>query len=92
MCLRGCAFVCLYFYAYSYFFVQCFHWQTKRLVVLKLGEEAVELGHNDHEKSAGIEENTLIASLCDLLERVWSHGVQLKQVRIVFCRNFRSTL
>ena len=58
-----------------------YFFKTKRLVVLKLGEEAVELGHNEH-SSAGIEENTLIASLCDLLERVWSHGVQLKQVKL----------
>eukprot|EP00794_Sanderia_malayensis_P012905 gene12905-14235_t len=55
--------------------------KTKRLVVLKLGEEALELGHNEN-STAGIEENTLIASLCDLLERVWSHGVQLKQLEI----------
>lgn len=48
-------------------------------MVLKLGQEAVELGHAGP-NSSGIEENTLIASLCDLLERVWSHGVQLKQV------------
>ncbi|KAG7235831.1 hypothetical protein INR49_002131 [Caranx melampygus] len=27
----------------------------------------------------GLEENTLIASLCDLLERIWSHGLQVKQ-------------
>ena len=54
------------------------------MVVLKLGEEAVELGHNEH-SSAGIEENTLVASLCDLLERVWSHGVQLKQVNMICC-------
>uniref|UniRef100_A0A7M5X9F3 DENN domain-containing protein 5A n=1 Tax=Clytia hemisphaerica TaxID=252671 RepID=A0A7M5X9F3_9CNID len=53
--------------------------KTKRLVVLKLGQEAVELGHAGP-NSSGIEENTLIASLCDLLERVWSHGVQLKQL------------
>jgi RUN domain len=26
----------------------------------------------------GVEENTLIASLCDLLEKVWSHGLQNK--------------
>ena len=28
----------------------------------------------------GVEENTLIASLCDMLERVWGHGLQAKQV------------
>lgn len=27
---------------------------------------------------AGVEENTLVASLCDLLERVWSHGLHKK--------------
>ena len=48
--------------------------------MLKLGQEAVELGHGN-QSMLGIEENTLIASLCDLLERVWSHGVQLKQVK-----------
>ncbi len=52
-------------------------------MVLKLGEVAVELGHTEN-STAGIEENTLIASLCDLLERVWSHGVQLKQVGFQF--------
>ena len=53
--------------------------KTKRLVILKLGQEAVELGHTDP-NTVGIEENTLIASICDLLERVWSHGVQLRQL------------
>ena len=53
--------------------------------MLKLGQEAVELGHGS-QITLGIEENTLIASLCDLLERVWSHGVQLRQVRgFFFC-------
>lgn len=51
--------------------------------MLKLGQEAVELGHGS-QIAFGIEENTLIASLCDLLERVWSHGVQLRQVREYF--------
>ena len=46
---------------------------------MKLGQEAVELGHAGP-NTLGIEENTLIASLCDLLERVWSHGVHFKQV------------
>lgn len=27
----------------------------------------------------GVEENTLIASLCDLMEKIWSHGLQNKQ-------------
>lgn len=47
-----------------------------------MGREAVELGHGEV-NITGVEENTLIASLCDLLERIWSHGLQVKQVRIV---------
>ena len=53
--------------------------QTKRMLVQKMGQEAVDLGHGDM-TVVGIEENTLIASLCDLLERIWSHGLQQKQV------------
>ena len=45
----------------------------------KMGREAVELGHGEV-NITGVEENTLIASLCDLLERIWSHGLQVKQV------------
>lgn len=45
----------------------------------KMGQEAVELGHNDA-SIIGVEENTLIASLCDLMERIWSHGLQTKKV------------
>lgn len=55
--------------------------QTKRMLVEKMGREAVELGHGEV-SITGVEENTLIASLCDLLERIWSHGLQVKQVRI----------
>lgn len=50
------------------------------MLVQKMGQEAVELGHGEATLS-GVEENTLIASLCDLLERIWSHGVQSKQVQ-----------
>jgi hypothetical protein len=51
------------------------------MLVEKMGTEAVELGHGNGESSLdGVEENTLIASLCDLLERIWSHGLQKKQV------------
>lgn len=45
-----------------------------------MGREAVELGHGEA-TITGVEENTLIASLADLLERIWSHGLQAKQVR-----------
>ena len=46
-----------------------------------MGHEAVELGHGEA-NITGLEENTLIASLCDLLERIWSHGLQVKQVTV----------
>ena len=54
--------------------------KIKKILVQKMGQEAVDLGHSDANIS-GVEENTLIASLCDLLERVWSHGLQTKEVR-----------
>ena len=53
------------------------------MLVEKMGQEAVELGHGEA-TITGVEENTLIASLCDLLERIWSHGLQQKQVHITF--------
>jgi hypothetical protein len=49
------------------------------MLVEKMGQEAVELGHGEG-NITGVEENTLIASLCDLLERIWSHGLQTKKV------------
>uniref|UniRef100_A0A8B9KUL6 DENN/MADD domain containing 5B n=1 Tax=Astyanax mexicanus TaxID=7994 RepID=A0A8B9KUL6_ASTMX len=52
--------------------------KTKRMLVEKMGREAVEMGHGEA-NITGLEENTLIASLCDLLERIWSHGLQVKQ-------------
>uniref|UniRef100_A0A8C7U891 DENN/MADD domain containing 5B n=1 Tax=Oncorhynchus mykiss TaxID=8022 RepID=A0A8C7U891_ONCMY len=55
--------------------------KTKRMLVEKMGREAVELGHGEA-NITGLEENTLIASLCDLLERIWSHGLQVKQVSL----------
>ncbi|KAM9845814.1 LOW QUALITY PROTEIN: DENN domain-containing protein 5B [Aulostomus maculatus] len=52
--------------------------KTKRMLVEKMGQEAVDLGHEEA-NITGLEENTLMASLCDLLERIWSHGLQVKQ-------------
>lgn len=48
---------------------KCIILQTKRMLVEKMGREAVELGHGEV-SITGVEENTLIASLCDLLERI----------------------
>ena len=60
--------------------VPSFPQQTKKMLVEKMGQEAVELGHGEG-LLTGVEENTLIASLCDLLERIWSHGLQTKKVQ-----------
>lgn len=49
--------------------------KTNRMVLEKMGAEGLILGK---EQIGNVEENTLIASLCDLLERVWSHAVQQK--------------
>ena len=54
--------------------------KTKRMLVEKMGKEAVELGHS---AVTGVEENTLVASFCDLLERIWAHGLHKKKVSIV---------
>jgi len=55
------------------------------MLVQKMGQEAVDLGHGEL-TVVGVEENTLIASLCDLLERIWSHGLQQKQVSTDYCK------
>lgn len=52
------------------------------MLVEKMGHEAIELGHGDANIN-GVEENTMIASLCDMLERIWSHGLQSKKVESV---------
>uniref|UniRef100_A0A1I7VQJ4 DENN domain-containing protein 5A, variant n=1 Tax=Loa loa TaxID=7209 RepID=A0A1I7VQJ4_LOALO len=52
--------------------------KTKRMLVEKMGREALQLGHSDAIVN-GLEENTLVASFCDLLERIWAHGSVKKQ-------------
>lgn len=49
------------------------------MLVSKMGKEAVHLGHGDL-GITGVEENTLVAGFCDLLERIWAHGLRKKQV------------
>ncbi|XP_056642345.1 DENN domain-containing protein 5B [Diorhabda sublineata] len=54
--------------------------KTKRMLLAKLGSEGVTLSSSNVTDSFGaIEETTLITSLCDFLERVWSHGLQKKR-------------
>ncbi|XP_030385516.1 DENN domain-containing protein 5B [Scaptodrosophila lebanonensis] len=62
--------------------------KTKRMLLEKMGNEAVALGL----KGDGIEENTLIASLCDLLEKIWSHGLQNKQGKSALWAHLQSYL
>lgn len=52
--------------------------KTKRMLVEKMGTEESELGLGSEVSITGVEESTMIASLCDLLERLWSHGLQHK--------------
>lgn len=53
--------------------------QTKQMLMERMGKESVELGQGEA-NITGLQENTLIHGLCDLLERTWGHGLQLKQV------------
>uniref|UniRef100_A0A8C7ZJI5 DENN/MADD domain containing 5B n=1 Tax=Oryzias sinensis TaxID=183150 RepID=A0A8C7ZJI5_9TELE len=52
--------------------------KTKRMLMERMEKENVELGHGGASIS-GLQENTLIYGLCDLLERTWGHGLQMKQ-------------
>ena len=53
-----------------------------------LPQEAVEWGHGQQQAEVagftGSEENMLVAAVCDLIERIWSHGLQS---RLVQCLN-----
>lgn len=50
------------------------------MLLAKLGAEGVTLSSNSGSDNSGsVEESTLVASLCDFLERVWSHGLQRKR-------------
>ncbi|XP_045479096.1 DENN domain-containing protein 5B isoform X1 [Harmonia axyridis] len=54
--------------------------KTKRMLLAKLGAEGVTLSSNNASDNSGaVEESTLVASLCDFLERVWSHALQRKR-------------
>lgn len=52
--------------------------KTKRMLMERMGKESVELGQGEA-NITGLQENTLIHGLCDLLERTWGHALQLKQ-------------
>lgn len=60
--------------------------KTKRMLVDKI-PEATQLGHGEA-RISGVEENMLIASLCDLIERIWGHGLHSKPVSFKFKKLF----
>lgn len=51
------------------------------MLLAKLGAEGVTLSSSNAADSSfgAVEESTLVTSLCDFLERVWSHGLQKKR-------------
>jgi len=57
--------------------------KTKRILLEKLGLEAVEWGHGNI-GFTGTEENMLVGSLCDLIERIWAHGLQARHKKSAF--------
>ena len=62
--------------------------KTKRILLEKLGQEvAVQWGHLSKTDTSGggsAEENMLVASVCDLIERIWSHGLRIRQRKSSF--------
>ena len=51
----------------------------------------MELGHGELRDSlSNLEESTWIASLCDLLERVWSHGLLTNHKKVLSRFVFRN--
>ena len=63
--------------------------KTKRILLEKLGQEvAVQWGHlsttGNTSGGGSAEENMLVASVCDLIERVWSHGLRSRQRKSAF--------
>ncbi|XP_061678113.1 DENN domain-containing protein 5B-like isoform X1 [Syngnathoides biaculeatus] len=52
--------------------------KTKRMLMERMGKESAETGQGEA-NIGGLQENTLIHGLCDLLERTWGHGLHMKQ-------------
>lgn len=57
-----------------------------------MGTEAIALGLSGEVSVIGVEENTMVASLCDLLEKVWSHGITNKQGKSALWSHLQSYL
>jgi hypothetical protein len=54
-------------------------------------EEKMHLGHGDL-GITGVEENTLVAGFCDLIERIWAHGLKKKSVTLLDGKFFASVI
>lgn len=54
--------------------------------------EKMGLSGEDKGSIIGVEETTMIASLCDLLEKVWSHGLTNKQGKSALWSHLQSYL
>ena len=55
--------------------------KTKRMVIEKMEdfvEGSTQIKNIDSSSMVNLEENVLIAGFCDLLERIWSHGLHHK--------------
>uniref|UniRef100_M4A3R6 DENN domain containing 5B n=1 Tax=Xiphophorus maculatus TaxID=8083 RepID=M4A3R6_XIPMA len=67
--------------------------KTKRMLKERMGKECVELGQGEA-NITGLQENTLIHGLCDLLERTWghetSHMTHLTEGFLCFCSGSNS--
>lgn len=62
------------------------------MLLEKMGTEAIALGLSGEVSVTGVEENTMIASLCDLLEKIWSHGLTNKQGKSALWSHLQSYL
>uniref|UniRef100_A0AAY5K1I3 DENN domain containing 5B n=1 Tax=Esox lucius TaxID=8010 RepID=A0AAY5K1I3_ESOLU len=54
--------------------------KTRRMLMERMGKERAESSQVEA-GITGLQENTLIHSICVLLERTWAHGLKMKQVR-----------
>ena len=63
------------------FFLSFEIFQTKRMVIEKMADVvqgSPAMKNLDPSSTVNLEENVLIAGFCDLLERIWSHGLHHK--------------
>ena len=64
--------------------------KINRLLVLKMGPEAQGLGYDYVIR--GVEENSMVGAICDLVERVWSHGLVIRDGKSALWNQLRRHL